>query len=219
MKKTLWLYGALVFAGGIAWRRPHQRTLPLTDRGGRTGGRTETRPRPRDARSRDGTVTASEFVVLDAAGKERAKIDVNDDGQAGFAMYDRDNHPRAQIVIDNQGAAERSALRHFQQTQDLARSRHRWNSDHAPDGQWRSSASTARGRCRGRGGDSTFTPRTEKCCANCRSGQTALLVRACRALAKIEAPRYVDSNTQPALRAACGSGRAILRKGFGLNHG
>lgn len=50
------------------------------------------------------TVTASEFVVLDAAGKERAKIDVNDDGQAGFAMYDRDNHPRAQIVIDNQGA-------------------------------------------------------------------------------------------------------------------
>jgi hypothetical protein len=25
------------------------------------------------------------------------------------------------------------------------------------------------------------------------------LVRACRALAKIKAPRYVDSNTQPAL--------------------
>ena len=50
------------------------------------------------------TVTASEFVVLDAAGKERAKIGVNDDGQAGLAMYDRDNHPRAQIVIDNQGA-------------------------------------------------------------------------------------------------------------------
>ncbi|MGZ6243235.1 MAG: hypothetical protein ACXWN9_11730 [Candidatus Binataceae bacterium] len=102
MKKTLWLYGALVFAGGIVGGALtnalcRSRTVAATPAVAQKQTTAQsTAPRR--------TVTASEFVVLDAAGKERAKIDVNDDGQAGFAMYDRDNHPRAQIVIDNQGA-------------------------------------------------------------------------------------------------------------------
>ncbi len=98
MNKTLWLYGVLVFAGGLIGGA-------LTS--GVCRSRTVTAATPvtkSDTSAPRRVVTASEFVLLDAAGKLRAKIDVNDDGQAGFAMYDRDNHPRAQIVVDNYGA-------------------------------------------------------------------------------------------------------------------
>ncbi len=104
MNKTLWLYGVLVFAGGL---------IGGAVTSGVCRSRTVTAPTPvvkSDTSVKSATsapqrvVTASEFVLLDAAGKPRAKIDVNDDGQARFAMYDRDNHPRAQIVVDNYGA-------------------------------------------------------------------------------------------------------------------
>ncbi|MGA8058464.1 MAG: hypothetical protein WB999_09480 [Candidatus Binataceae bacterium] len=98
MNKTLWLYAVLVFAGGLfggaltsgVCRSRTVAAAPAVIKSDRSVPRR--------------IVTASEFVLLDAAGKPRAKIDVNDDGQAGFAMYDRDNHPRAQIVVDNYGA-------------------------------------------------------------------------------------------------------------------
>jgi hypothetical protein len=106
MKKTLWLYGVLVFAGGLIGGALtngvcRSRTVAAAPavRGTDAEGDTKT-----ETSAPRRIVTASEFVVLDAAGKPRAKIDVNDDGQAGFAMFDRDNHPRAQIVVDDQGA-------------------------------------------------------------------------------------------------------------------
>ncbi|HEY2525621.1 MAG TPA: hypothetical protein VGI29_11230 [Candidatus Binataceae bacterium] len=102
MKKTLLLYGVLVFAGGLVG-------------GALTGAVCRSRPvtaapgAPQVSNKNAGAaapavVTAAGLVLVDAAGKPRVKFDVTDDGQAGFAMYDRDNHPRAQIVIDNQGA-------------------------------------------------------------------------------------------------------------------
>ncbi len=98
MNKTLWLYGVLVFAGGLIGGA-------LTS--GVCRSRTVAAAPPvtnNDTSAPRRIVSASEFVVLDAAGKARARIDVNKDGQAGFAMYDSDSHARAQIVIDNQGA-------------------------------------------------------------------------------------------------------------------
>ncbi len=102
MNKTLWLYGVLVFAGGLIGGALtsgvcRSRTVAAAPAVANNGTKTPA-PAPRRI------VTASEFVVLDADGKPRAKIDVNADGQAGFAMYDADNHPRAQIVVDNLGA-------------------------------------------------------------------------------------------------------------------
>lgn len=102
MNKTLWLYGVLVFAGGLIggaltsgiWRARTVTFAPPVIKGEVQAGT----PAPRRI------VAASEFVLLDAAGKPRARISVNDDGQAGFAMYDSENHPRAQIVVDNYGA-------------------------------------------------------------------------------------------------------------------
>jgi len=102
MNKTLWLYGVLVFAGGLVGGALtsgvcRSRTVAAVPAVANNDTKAPA-PAPRQI------VSASEFVVLDPAGKPRAKIDVNGDGQAGFAMYDRDNHPRAQIVVDNQGA-------------------------------------------------------------------------------------------------------------------
>jgi hypothetical protein len=103
MKKTLWLYGVLVFVGGLiggALTNGVCRSRIVTAAPAVTSNdmKTDTPAPPQRI------VTASEFVVLDATGKPRAKFDVNGDGQAGFAMYDRDNNPRARIVVDNQGA-------------------------------------------------------------------------------------------------------------------
>jgi hypothetical protein len=102
MNKTLWLYGVLVFAGGLvggALTSGVCRSRSVAAAPAAINNDTKTAlPAHRQI------VSASEFVVLDPAGKPRAKIEVNDDGQAGFSMYDRDNHPRVQIVVDNQGA-------------------------------------------------------------------------------------------------------------------
>jgi hypothetical protein len=102
MKKTLWLYGVLVFAGGLIGGALtsgvcRSRTVAAAPAVMSNETKIETPAPPRRI------VTASEFVVLDAAGRPRARIDVSKDGQAGFAMYDRDNNPRARIVVDNQG--------------------------------------------------------------------------------------------------------------------
>jgi hypothetical protein len=98
MNKTLLLYGVLVFVGGLIGGA-------LTNAVCRARVSTAAPASPRStAAAPRRIVTASEFVVLDAAGKPRARIDVNDDGLAGFAMYDHDNYPRAQIVVDNLGA-------------------------------------------------------------------------------------------------------------------
>jgi hypothetical protein len=104
MNKTLWLYAVLVFAGGLIGGALtsavcRSRTVTAATPVVRTDSSAKS-----DISAPRRVVTASEFLLLDAAGKPRAKIDVNDDGQAGFAMYDRDNHPRAQIVVDNYGA-------------------------------------------------------------------------------------------------------------------
>jgi hypothetical protein len=108
MNKTLWLYGVLVFVGGLIGG-----ALTNTVCRARIGAAAPSNSpsaaaapasSPSAAVAPRQVVTASEFVVLDAAGKARARIDVNNDGQAGLAMYDRDNHPRAQIVVDNLGA-------------------------------------------------------------------------------------------------------------------
>jgi hypothetical protein len=102
MKKTLWLYGVLVFVGGLiggALTNGVCRSRMVAAAPAVTSSATKIdTPAPPQR-----IVTASEFVVLDAAGKARARIDVNGDGQAGFAMYDRDDNPRARIVVDNQG--------------------------------------------------------------------------------------------------------------------
>lgn len=103
MNKTLWLYGALVFVGGLI--------------GGALTGTVLCRSRivavaqamaendmKADTAAPRRIVAASEFVVLDSTGRPRAKIEVNRAGQADLSMYDRDNHPRAQIVVDNLGA-------------------------------------------------------------------------------------------------------------------
>jgi hypothetical protein len=104
MNKTLWLYAVLVFAGGLIGGALtsavcRSRTVTAATPVVRTDSSAKS-----DISAPRRVLTASEFLLLDAAGKPRAKIDVNDDGQAGFAMYDRDNHPRAQIVVDNYGA-------------------------------------------------------------------------------------------------------------------
>jgi hypothetical protein len=104
MNKTLWLYGVLVFAGGLiggalASGVCRSRIVPAAPEVAKSPGSAKS-----DTSAPRRVVTASEFLLLDAAGKPRARIDVNDDGQAAFAMYDRDNHPRAQIVVDNYGA-------------------------------------------------------------------------------------------------------------------
>ena len=102
MKKTLLLYGVLVFAGGViggaltdaVCRSRPVRAAPAAPQGDNKSAGAAAPP----------VITAAGFVLVDASGKPRVKFDVADDGQAGFSMYDRNNHPRAQIVIDNQGA-------------------------------------------------------------------------------------------------------------------
>jgi hypothetical protein len=105
MNKTLWLYGVLVFAGGLIGGALTSAVFCRT--------RTPTAAAPvvkgDSAAKNDNSaprriVAASEFLLLDSDGKPRAKIEVNDDGKAGFSMYDRENHPRAQIVVDTYGA-------------------------------------------------------------------------------------------------------------------
>lgn len=108
MKKTLWLYGVLVFAGGLIGGALsngacHSRIVAATPAVISGDMKTDTKSASDTRAPQQRIVTASEFVVLDAAGKPRARIDVNGEGQAAFAMYDRDNHPRARIVVNNQG--------------------------------------------------------------------------------------------------------------------
>lgn len=98
MRKTQWLYGLLVFAGGLA--------------GGVVSGGLW-HPRNAAADAPKGTavgtqriVTATEFVLDDAAGKPRARMTVDKDGQASLAMYDRDQHLRAEMVVSAQGAPQ-----------------------------------------------------------------------------------------------------------------
>jgi hypothetical protein len=109
MNKTLWLYGVLVFAGGLiggaltngVCRSRIGAAAPAVIRRETKSGNESKTDSPAPAQR---IVTASEFLVVDAAGRPRARIDVNGDGQAGFAIYDRDNNPRARIVVDDQGA-------------------------------------------------------------------------------------------------------------------
>lgn len=101
MNKTVLLYGALIFAGGLIG-------------GGITSAVYRSHPvaaAPQAAGDADkanapagSVVTASEFVLTDAAGKPRARIEVSRDGKAQFAMYDQQSHPRAQIAVDDLGA-------------------------------------------------------------------------------------------------------------------
>ncbi|HZO80147.1 MAG TPA: hypothetical protein VFB33_00505 [Candidatus Binataceae bacterium] len=98
MRKTQWLYGLLVFTGGLAggivsgafWRPSTavadtpKAAPPLAQR----------------------VVTATEFVLDDPAGKPRARMSVGKDGQAAFAMYDRDQHLRAEMLVTSQGVPQ-----------------------------------------------------------------------------------------------------------------
>ncbi len=95
MRKTQCLYGLLVFVGGLAggivsgglWHPPNAAA-----------------DAPKGAAvSAQRIVTATEFVLEDAAGKPRARMSVAKDGQAAFAMYDRDAHLRAEMLVSSQG--------------------------------------------------------------------------------------------------------------------
>jgi hypothetical protein len=98
MKKSQWFYGLLVFAGGLA--------------GGIIAGELPHTPLARAAFAAPGAgpaleqrvVTASEFVLADAAGKSRARISVNKQGGAAFAMYGPRGHLRAQILVAADGS-------------------------------------------------------------------------------------------------------------------
>jgi hypothetical protein len=91
MKKIHGLYALLVFVGGMAggvlsgglWHGP--------------GAAMASAPPQR-------SVAATEFVLLDSAGKARARISVDKDGQTTFSICDRASHPRAQVLVDSLGA-------------------------------------------------------------------------------------------------------------------
>jgi len=101
MNKTVLLYCGLIFVGGLGG-------------GAITGALCRSHPvaaAPQNANDTNETnaptgrvVIASEFVLTDAAGKPRARIEVSRDGKAQFAMYDQQSHPRAQIAVDDLGA-------------------------------------------------------------------------------------------------------------------
>jgi hypothetical protein len=102
MNKTLLLYGALIFIGGLiggALTGAVYRLRPVAA-ATRSGGAGVNGQASASGR----VVTASQFVLTDPDGKPRLRMDVNQDGLAEFAMYDRDNHPRTQVVVDNYGA-------------------------------------------------------------------------------------------------------------------
>ncbi len=99
MRKTQWLYGLLVFAGGLA--------------GGAVSGglwhpssAAADAPKGALAAQVQRVVTANEFVLDDAAGKPRARITVGKDGETIFAMYDRDQHLRAEMLVSSQGVPQ-----------------------------------------------------------------------------------------------------------------
>jgi hypothetical protein len=103
MKKTLWLYGALVFAGGLIGGALTSMVFCRSRIVAAAPAVTEDDVKAATAAPRR-IVAASEFVVLDSGGRPRAKIEVDGAGQADFSMYDRNNHPRARIVVDKLGA-------------------------------------------------------------------------------------------------------------------
>jgi len=49
-------------------------------------------------------LAASELVLTGADGKQRVKMGVNDDGRAELAIYDREHHPRAAVIVDTYGS-------------------------------------------------------------------------------------------------------------------
>jgi hypothetical protein len=108
MKKTLWLYGMLVFAGGLIGGALtnevcRSRIVAAASAVTSTDAKSANDAKTAASAPLQRVVTASEFVVLDAVGKPRVRIGVNADGQAGFAVYDRDHNPRARIIVDSQG--------------------------------------------------------------------------------------------------------------------
>jgi hypothetical protein len=102
MKKTLFVYGVLVFLGGLMGGALTDAVCRLRPAGAvsQSGGAVMNAAAPAERR----VVTASELVLTGLDGKQRLKMDVSDDGRAEFAMYDRDNHPRAQVVVDTYGS-------------------------------------------------------------------------------------------------------------------
>ena len=97
MKKTLWLYGILVFAGGLIGGAVSGEICRLPSAAAAPVAPTSTPAAPQRL------VAASEFVLLDPVGKARARISVSKDDQVSFVMYDRNNHLRARIAVDSIG--------------------------------------------------------------------------------------------------------------------
>ncbi len=97
MRKTQWLYGLLVFAGGLAGGLVSGGLGHATNAGAASdAAKIATAGTQR-------IVTASEFVLADATGKPRARMSVDKDGDAVLAMYDRDAHLRAEMLVSSQG--------------------------------------------------------------------------------------------------------------------
>jgi hypothetical protein len=98
MKKSQWLYGLLVLVGGMA--------------GGVLAVTLAHPPQARAASATPGAapaqerriVTANEFVLIDAAGKPRARISVSKKGQASLAMYGPGGHLRARMLVGPHGS-------------------------------------------------------------------------------------------------------------------
>ncbi len=97
MRKTQWLYGLLVFVGGLAGGLVSGGLGHASNAGAASdAAKVATAGAPR-------IVTATEFVLADAAGKPRARMSVSKDGEATLAMYDRDTHLRAEMLVSSQG--------------------------------------------------------------------------------------------------------------------
>jgi hypothetical protein len=96
--RTQWLYGLLVFVGGLAGGVVSGGLWHPSNAGAAADA-----PKSAAAPAAQRIVTATEFVLADAAGKPRARMSVGKDGQAALAMYDRDAHLRAEMLVSSQG--------------------------------------------------------------------------------------------------------------------
>lgn len=97
MKKSQWLYGLLVFVGGLAGGIISGGLVHAPE--ARAASATPKRAPAQEQR----IVTATEFVLVNAAGKPRARMSVTKGGQATIAMYDDKGQVRAQMLVTADG--------------------------------------------------------------------------------------------------------------------